>query len=288
MSPSLSVVKQPGPEELLIQSFLRVLFPCESVDIHDDGSAPGMFDIKVGDPLVAAVEVGRVTEPATLQAEAHWRKHLEGTDEDRLRYLWLLSFGDNLAQEGRSAYPRVSLPDPSELVEILQRLEVKGLTSIPRLDRFVRPMTGGWTWSDEDIGALVNLIGDCTPIVAIEAPGRGGWRFGFAHGGSSTLDIDVIARHAATHVRELDDLRSKLERSGAPERIAALAYDSMSDMGWATSHWHTGQLPTEPPDLPDEVTSLLLVGMNGLAVAWRPGEGWRHLAEPSSVDRSAD
>jgi hypothetical protein len=77
---------------------------------------------------------------------------------------------------------------------------------------------------------------------------------------------------------ETADVRAKLANSGAEERHAFVAASHSSP--WAVYHLlnreMSGDLPTEPPDLPAEVTHLWLLAVppTGRCLTWWPDRGW--------------
>ena len=102
------------------------------------------------------------------------------------------------------------------------------------------------------------------------------WSFTLSYGNVAHADPDVFAAETERLLQDarLEDMRSKLDASGHANRIAALVFDSTTGTGWATAQLADAPAPSMAIRLPDEITHVLVLGMNGLKLLYSDADGW--------------
>lgn len=276
------------PEEQHIAELLAHIYAGATVEQYDDNSADSMFDLRVTGPLSAAVEVGIITDRVIREALAAWRKKMTDHTTERLSRTWIFNIGETSAGDQATSFPRIRPPNTARLTAILERLEARGIDHIGHLAKYMRPQPGGWDFSDPDIKDLFVMLGvaaEHAMSADAKAVGRpGGWQFAISYGHASTDDPNSLSATLSDVLNgpHLDDLRRKLKASGLANRIAALVFDSSTNAGWSTSHWEHDSMPTVPVELPDEVTGVLVSGMNQLVVTFDRDAGWRRYHMPTA------
>jgi hypothetical protein len=271
------------PEEREVVDALVDIFPGVTVDQCDDGSRDSMYDLDVTGPTRAAVEVGRITDRDIQFAADHWRKKLTSHETTDLKWQWTFVFDEDVAIGRPATYPRVTRPATAALIDVLQRLEARGIQRVGRQFDYAVPEAGGWRIGDDDIRELFALVGDAAEdsfAVDLSHHGvPGGWTYSLGHGNVSRAHPDGFAADVESllHDAERADMRAKLAASGQSTRIAALVFDSTTGPGWATAHVAAGPPPTAAIELPTQITHVLVLGMNGLQLLYSAEEGWtRH------------
>ncbi len=280
------------PEETLVSQKLTAIFDGVVVEQHDDGTEDGQYDLDVTGSIRAAVEVGQVTDFDIRRANAHWSKSLESHETPDLTRFWIFIFDEESSPGEPTRYPSVTRPAAKELTAALARLEARGVDHIGEPMDHATFELGGYR-VDQDFAEVFRLLGraaaHATSVDMSERGKPGGWTFGFGHGGVSNVDSDAFAAHveALLHDANLADMRRKLDRSGLDMRIAALVFDSTTGFGWATGHITSGRDPSAPIELPAEITHVLVVGMNDLALTFNAADGWkRHETSGDVTDES--
>lgn len=220
-----------------------------AVEIHDDGSSPSMYDLRIGpldEPLVAIECVGAVDpvrtetwnvgfasgEPLRLNVRGDWgvsvrpdirlktiRAHVEA----------VVSQMEELGIENMHADYYLTRDTP-DLAEICDGAGILGVTR-------VREVGSGeaYLWM-EGIGGAVNTSGT----------GVAEWVEEFL---SAPEQVDVL---------------EKLRRSGAPEREVFIAM-SFGGAPWSVESYlssDTTDLPPMDPVLPSPVTGIWVIGMS--------------------------
>jgi hypothetical protein len=232
-----------------------------TVVIHDDGSAPGMYDLRVGPadaPEVAIECVGAVDQTYTETWNVGPAK---GPLQVSIKGDWTVVIA-----------PTARVKSVKQHIEqLLQELESRGLYNV-LVDYELK-------WYDEALFNSLNSLNithafcysvQGTGKVSLTMPGNGGAvdEYGIAVPGW----VGEFLRDPARQ-----DVLSKLERSGAPERHAFLIV-TLIGAPWAVESYLTGSLehlPAQAPDLPAPVTGVWIVlGMGQRGLRW-DGNIWK-------------
>lgn len=237
----------------------------QHVVIQDDGSRNAMPDlrIKYRDRPHGFAEVAAEMDPAYGQM---WHRTIRtpALPLPGLARMWHLTVSTSC--------------DPRELKaglpHTLAALTAKGLTfdryhgadELPRID-------------DDDVANLVaaGVVGiDSRPVRA----GEHAEVFLGLEGVSGPVAVDWEPVQdwvdAVLVSPSLLDVRSKLAGTGAEERHAVIGVTSScpGEAVFALSRWHSS-LPIQPPQLPEEITHLWLLGsFYDRHLAWYPKHGW--------------
>lgn len=231
------------------------------VVINDDGSAPGMYDLRVG-PAEApeiAIECIRAVDPIYAEtwnvgpARKPWGLAIRGN--------WLV-----MIQPG-TRVKRLQAP----LERLLKELESRGVYEVRT--------QGLLQWRDpalfDELVAFGVSYASCYEPegkgkVHLTMPGTGG-----------TVDDEgsEVPRWIGQFLRDpiRHDVLRKLERSGAPER-QVFVWATFFGVPWPVESYLTGALsrvPAEAPDLPPPVTGVWIApDMGYRGVCWDGGV-WR-------------
>lgn len=256
-------------EERRVAEVIEEWFEDVTVELHDDGTEPSMYDLDLFGRLRAAVEVVQITNSEVRIASAHVDR-LGTITTDRLTHRWhfihaeLVDFGDAAHQR----FPHLPRPDVERLTSVLERFEARELHRIGFIQEWIRFGPNGFHIEDDDVRELVNLVGAAADFAVSYPVGQdepGGWTFDLSYGNTSHVDPNRFADDIRNHLHSerFTDVRSKLAASKVQNRIAAIVLDSTTSEGWATGHFGTdNQTPTATIDLPHEITHVLVVGMN--------------------------
>jgi hypothetical protein len=242
------------------------------VDVHDDGSAPSMYDLNIVYPNRApgAVEVTAAADP-------------EITALARLAYQgerWIIpgiagGWAVSLEASAKVKSLRANLP------AILRTLEEQGI-------RWARPEV--W-WEpgpyDEALRSLgvVHLFQGGTDfpgsVYLIPEPGLERTAGMVPTEGRPLLDwlTEWLARPD-----KVDNL-AKLAASGADERHLFLVVPAFAEAPFAVTDLlmrDGAPLPNDPPELPPEVTHVWVAGTwsSGSGMRWSPEESWAYFDKP--------
>lgn len=251
-----------------------------TVELHDRNQGPRLYDLDLKGPVRGAAEVGRVTDPGSQEAYAHYDKRLSGARSELLAREWHLSFADIFdADESRGRqYPRQPAPPTGKLAEILARLERRGIWELGGWWEYRELTERGWEWGDDDVRSLFELVGPRAADRAwsMEVPdgGPGGWTFDFIGGLTSGQDPDIVAADVAERLASDSD-HLKAGQSGFDVRLAVLVYDLTTPVGYSTSLWEPAAVPLLRLELPEELTGVVVVGVNGLVAVFDRVTGWR-------------
>ncbi|HEY0321399.1 MAG TPA: hypothetical protein VGC66_10615 [Pyrinomonadaceae bacterium] len=231
------------------------------VVINDDNSAPGMYDLRVGSadaPEIAIECVGAVDQtytetwnvgpargPLHLSVKGDWTVEIAPTARV------------NAVKKG--------------LEQLLKELEERGLYNVYvdyRLE-----------WQDADLFGKFDSL-KITHALCYTQQGAGKVYLGMPGAGGA---VDDQGRAVPAWVGEFlrdpskQDVLSKLQRSGAPERhVFVIA--SLMGTPWEVESYLIGDLnhlPSKAPDLPPPVTGVWIVpGMGQKGIRW-DGNSWR-------------
>lgn len=234
-----------------------------SVELHDDGSRDGMYDLRIGPadtPEMAVEVVGAVDQ---TRAETRSVGLSKGPLELALQGDWIIA-------HTRSARMKAI---EKRLARLLQEFEDREISrfSVHRMSR----------WHDaslvEELESLGIEFGSCfrmpgTGKVVLTMTGTGG-----AADSQGTVVpgwVGQFLHHAAQK-----DVLCKLQRSNAAERHAFIFVDH-GGAPWPVEYYLTfmeelDQLPTEAPNLPQPVTEVWIVHLYGQkGLRWN-GSTWR-------------
>ncbi len=234
-----------------------------SVVVNDDGSRPGMYDLRIGPanaPEMAIECVGAVDQTRTETWNVGPAK---GPLELPLRGDWVIT----LTPSARIKVIK------KRIGPLLQELEDRGLSRFP----VYRALRRGDSAVFEELKSLGVVSGSCfrlpgTGKVSLTMEGTGG-----AVDPQGTAVPGWVGHFLRDPARE--DVLRKLQRSDAAERHAFI-FVILGGAPWSVDYYlnfggELDQLPTEAPNLPHPVTGVWIVGpfcQKGLR--WN-GSAWR-------------
>jgi hypothetical protein len=232
-----------------------------TVVINDDGSAPGMYDLRVGSadaPEIAIECVGAVDQTYT---ETWNIGPAKGPLQLSIKGNWIVE----IAATARVKAIRQSIE------QLLQELETRRIYNVyvdyrlewdaPALFRKLDSLkiTHASCYTQQGVGK-----------VHLTMPGTGG--FVDKHGSALPAWVGEFLHHPARQ-----DVLGKLQRSGAAERHAFLIA-TLKGVPWPVESYLMGNLdhvPGQAPDLPVPVTGVWVVsGMARRGVRWE-GDTWK-------------
>jgi hypothetical protein len=232
-----------------------------TVVINDDGSAPGMYDLRVGSadaPEVAIECVGAVDQTYT---ETWNIGPAKGPLQLSISGDWTVE----IAPTARVKTVR------QRIEQLLLELEAQGIYNV-NVDYELE-------WHNPALFNSLNSVKithvSCycqqgTGRVYLTMPGIGGAVD--EHGVAVPQWVGDFLRDSARR-----DVLSKLQRSGAPDRHAFLIV-TFTGVPWEVESYLGGNLkhlPTQTPDLPEPVTGVWVVsGMGRRGLRW-DGDAWK-------------
>jgi hypothetical protein len=232
-----------------------------SVTIHDNGSAPGMYDLRIGqvDAPDVAIECVGAVDPTFTET---WNiGPAKGPLELSITGDWNITI---------TAMARVKVIK-QRVESLLLELEDQGIENV-HVDHWLK-------WRDaalfDELESLGITHASCyrvqgTGKVHLGMPGIGGAVD--VHGGAVPEWVGGFLRDSARQ-----DVLSKLQRSGAMDRHAFLIV-TFAGAPWPVESYLTGeldQLPSQAPDLPPPVTGVWIVsGMGRRGLRW-DGNTWQ-------------
>lgn len=225
------------------------------VELNDDGSKPGMYDLRIGlsnEPEVAIECVGAVDQAFTETWNVGPAK---GPLDVSVKGDWIITI---------KAGARVKVIK-QRVEQLLQKLEARGIEEL-RVDYYLR-------WQDESLFDELTEFGIThasryrvkgTGKVHLDMPGIGG---AVDEQGNSVPEwISTFLRDPA-----YQDVLSKLQRSGASE-CHVFVLVSFAGTPWSIASYLTGSLvltPTQPPDLPAPVSGVWVAsGLSQRGLRW--------------------
>jgi hypothetical protein len=231
------------------------------VAFNDDGSKPGMYDLRVGpaDAPEMAVECVAAVDPILTET---WNVGpAEGPLALALNGDWTIT----LTPSARVKVIR------QRVEPLLRELENRGLRDVP-VDRAL-------SWPDPTLFEELESLG-VTRASCFRLPGTGKVHLGMEGiGGAVESQGTAVPEWVGEFLRDSArrDVLRKLRRSEARQRYA-FVFVTYGGAPWPVESYLTGefdQLPAEAPDLPPPVTGVWIVsqfGQRGLCwdgVAWR-------------------
>jgi hypothetical protein len=244
---------------------------------HDDGSRPSMYDLRVeyGDGRTAAAEVTCELDPSVRELGKLLTARPGVWTVPGLRGGWLVG----LLPSARAKRLFAELPG---LLVSLEAAGVRGLdlmfdqdTDDPHVHAAHRLGVVGLEQHPTD------HPGSVYPMILMTGSRGGGL---LVHAADATAEW--IGPYIA---EERADVLAKLARSDASERHAFVVIAGLSEPSFAVFDPLVRmdvELPSCPPDLPDEVTHVWVTTTweGGRGLAWSPSDGWSwfdRLSEPA-------
>jgi hypothetical protein len=229
-----------------------------SVEVNDDGSAPGMYDLRIGSenrPEIAIECVGAV-DSAFVEL---WNIGPAKARGLSVRGDWIVG----VSQQVRMRNLREALEG------LLQELEAKQIDTVhvgsPR--SFDQRLSARMQNLCISYAHSYRLSG--TGKVSLSVPGVGG---AVDEHGTAVPDwIGKFLRH-----RDCADVLAKLERSRAPQRHTFVIV-TLHGTPWPVASYLSRRLihaPAQQPDLPDPLTAVWIVADVGRDGLYWDGVGW--------------
>jgi hypothetical protein len=235
-----------------------------SVELHDDNSKPGMYDLRIGPPDAPDLALECVGAIDPIRTETWNVSQAEGLLDLALRGDWVIVHTPGARIKAIK----------KRLEPLLQELEDRGLRNVP--------VNLALNWDSpvvyEELDSLNITRAYCyrlpgTGKVSLMMPGIGG-----APDSQGSAVPEWISEFLSDPARE--DVLLKLQRSGAPARHAFVIV-SLGGAAWPVEYYLTGalgQLPAEAPRLPQPVTGVWIVSELGQrdqkGLRW-DGSAWR-------------
>jgi hypothetical protein len=236
------------------------------VEMHDDGSSPGMYDLRIDSKGGwGAVEVTACADPESTETWNLMNGRGEVWVVDGLGGGWLVTVLPSCRVRQLKA----------ELRTLLRRLEAADITNLDLAD-----------------GPTFDWLEPCIERLGITSAYQGGTsRPGSVYftlelaperaGGLIPSSGDAVAAWCGGFLREpkQDDVLNKLRRSGAFERHAFIFVPGLTPAPWPVPYLADPvPLPTIAPDLPPEVTHAWVASTwsTTTGLHWSPEMGWRH------------
>lgn len=243
---------------------------------HDDGSAPGLFDLRIDYPnrQAAAVEVTACVDSDSLELWKLINPPSERWIDDALDGGWMVS----VLPTARANRLRRELPP------LLRQMESAGSAHFrSRL------------WTEDELDQPLRSLGITalhqgqtdfpgSIYVTIEQPleRMGGWVAD--HG-------EALSRWAGVFLREPQqrDVLTKLGRSGLSERHAFVIVTGFPAADFDVTELlmrNDAPLPEAPPELPAEVTHFWVVSTwaSGTGMRWSPDAQWQRFSKLQPED----
>ncbi len=232
-----------------------------SVCRHDDGSAPSMYDLRIGpaDAPEVAIEVVGAVDPVRT---ATWNR---GPARGPLQ---VAITGDWSVEHTPSARIRAL---EKRIEPLLRGLEDRGLLNV-RADHVLK-------WQDAALWGELDSL-EITAAFCYRMPGTGKVHLGMTGiGGVVDSAGGALPQWIGEFLRDprQRDVLSKLERSGARDCHAFVPV-SFAGAPWAVESYlggHLDEIPAAAPDLPPPLTGVWVVyEHSGRGLRW-DGDAWR-------------
>jgi len=237
-----------------------------SVELHDDGSRDGMYDLRIGPvdaPELAVECVGAVDSTRT---ETWNIGPARGPLERALRGDWFITVTRNA---------RIKAME-QRIGPLLRELEDQGVSDVA-VDRGLR-------WRDSAVLEELESLG-VTYASCFRLPGEGKVHRTIEGTGGGVVDYQgtAVPGWVGQFLRDpaQEDVLRKLQRSGAAERHAFI-FVVLGGAPWSVEYYFNfmeelDQLPDEAPNLPQPVTGVWIVGQFGQkGLRWN-GSTWRRI-----------
>jgi hypothetical protein len=258
------------PEEEWARQMLSNALDAEVVQ-HDDGSAPGMYDLRVEyQDRIAAVEV---TAAADGEMIALWNlMNGEGRwIEDELAGGWMVA----LHPSARAKRIRSELPS---LLAVLEQSGTRSFRSrtLRQVDNVAAQARSIGVASATQSGT--DFPGSIYVTIDLPLDRSGGW---------VSDDGDALSEWIGTFLTQPEqaDVRAKLGSSGANERHVFLLLPGLSTAPFSAAELlmrDDPPLPRLSPRLPPEITDVWVASTwsTGVGIRWSSDYGWSTFDKP--------
>ena len=234
--------------------------------INDDGSAPSMYDLRIGPPDQPDVAIECFGAVVSQFTETWNVGPAKGPLNLSLRNNWMVEVS-----------PKAHIKTLKKHLEpILQELETRGLYKL-LVDYRLK-------WQDYTLFEKLSSL-DITHAVCYEQPGSGKVELGLPGIGGPVDDSGNAIPNwisALLRVPAYQDVLSKLECSCATERHAFVIV-GFAGAPWEVESYLTGdmnRIPNQIPDLPFPITAVWIVSQSGRkGIRW-DGSAWRIFETP--------
>ncbi len=235
-----------------------------TVTINDDGSAPGMYDLRIGPTDTPDVAIECVGAVDSARVETWNVGPARGPLSLAVRGNWIVEI---------AATARVKAV-LQNLQRLLHELENRGVHNL-NVDHW-------FGWSDTTLFDEFESLGirhafccrmDGSGKVHLTMPGTGG--VVDAHGSEVPTWLGEFLRDPVH-----EDVISKLKRSGA-KASQAFVIAALGGVPWLVESYLTGDfdhIPSQPPDLPPPVTGAWVVSAFGQKGLYWNGAIWKTVA----------
>lgn len=232
-----------------------------SVVINDDGSKPGMYDLRIGPADAPEMSVECVGAVDPILTETWNVGRAKGPLKLGITGDWSITLG-----------PRARIKAIKQRVEpLLRELEGRGLRDLPV----------AYTPKGHDPALFEELESlDVVHAFCYRLPGTGEVHLGVeVIGGAVDPQSTEVPQWVSEFLRDADrrDVLRKLRRSGATDRHAFVLV-SFAGVPWLVESYLTGglaQLPVEAPGLSHPITGVWVVSELGRRGLHWDGGGWR-------------
>ena len=236
----------------------------KTVVINDDGSAPRMYDLRIGPAHAPQLAIECFQAVDSEFTETWSVGPAKGPLKLSLKGNWIVEVS-----------PRTRIKTFAQRVEpLLQDLENRGLREVIVDFRL--------KWQDSELFSKLSTL-NVNHAICYEMPGAGNVQLGLPGVGGA---VDERGAAIPGWINELlrnpkyDDVLRKLEHSGATAKHAFVLV-GFAGAPWEVEGYLTGdmnQIPTQPPDLPFPLTGVWMISQtNRKGLRW-DGRAW-HLFE---------
>ncbi len=232
----------------------------QDVEINDDGSAPGMYDLRVGpaDAPEMAIECVGAVDPIFTET---WNVGpAKGPLQLPIKGDWKIVIAK-----------RARVNKIKQCIEgLLRELEDRGIcnVSVNHLPE----------WYDEELLNKLESLGIMSAY-CLRLPGAGKVHFGIPGiGGAVDAQGGAVPKWVGEFLfcSKREDVLAKLNNSGAAERHVFLRVDFCGAL-WSVESYLSGNLehlPVAEPNLPHQVTGVWIYRYGTQGIRW-DGAGWR-------------
>jgi hypothetical protein len=232
-----------------------------TVEKHDDGSSPGMYDLRIGPIDAPTVAIECVRAMNATYTETWMAGPAKGPYTLPVRGDWIVEI---------AATARVNAVN-QHLARILTLLEVRGIHNLRADHRLKR--------GDEALFNDIDSLGiNHASCFRLEGSGTVHLRMP-GDGGAVDKSGSAVPQWLGEYLRApaQSDVLSKLKRSGVKDRHA-LVIAMLGGTPWPVASYlfnDLEQVPRDAPDLPDPVTAAWVVPQFGPSGLYWDGATWR-------------
>lgn len=268
----MSIVRRLRPEERWAQVCIQATLPDCMVELHDDGSSPGMYDLKIvcPDGSIGAVEITAAADGERIGLWREVRKRDLIRQEPDLDGGWLVRVLNSARARDLDMH----------LATLLRKLERDGHTAVRGVRGSADPL--------EDFAASLGII----EAVQVATDRKGSIYImppegkPEKKGGYAPLTGDPLAAWLSDWTNEpgqSDNIR-KLRSADAAKRYLFVLVPGFTAAPFAVVDllFSPGApIPTIPPDLPAGVNGVWVMSTweSGDGFRWSPGIGWKRFTK---------